>query len=171
VNADIAGPFRISGIPFCQFTTATSDKAIFDRGIFRGFLFDLVTAAQSGTHSTGNAGRNLNGRPEPVCTNLTMKPGEVSVEEMISSVESGLMVTDILSGEGSNAVSGDFAFDSCNVLAIEGGEVTGRIPGPLLRGNVYEMLRRVTGVGDRPARTGSDLFPAVLAGGITLCSH
>jgi PmbA protein len=154
--------------PFDAEGVATRDKAIFDRGVFRGFLFDLATAAESGTRSTGNAGRNLDGRPEPVCTNLTIDTGKASLEEMICSMGSGVLVSDVLSGEGSNAVSGDFAFDGCSAFAVEGGEVTGRIPGALVGGNVYELLGGVVSVGGNPARTGSDIFPAVLTGGIRI---
>jgi PmbA protein len=154
--------------PFDAEGVATCDKTIFDRGVFRGFLFDLATAAESGTRSTGNAGRNLDGKPEPVCTNLTMDTGKASVGSMISSMESGVLVSDILSGEGSNAVSGDFAFDGCNAFAVESGEVTGRIPGALVGGNVYELLGGVVSIGESPARAGSDIFPAVLSGGIRI---
>ncbi len=160
--------FGASSAPFDAEGIATSDKPLFERGVFRGFLFDLVTASESSTSSTGNAGRNLDRRPEPVCTNLVLEGGDTSVEEMISSLHSGVIVTDILSGEGSNASTGDFAFDSCNVFGIEGGEVSGRIPGALICGNVYSLLGSVSCMDRSLTKVGSDLFPAIMTEGITI---
>jgi PmbA protein len=157
-----------SSAPFDAEGVATRDKPLFEKGVFRGFLFDLMTASEACTSSTGNAGRNLDRRPEPVCTNLVLEGGDTTAEEMISSLESGLIVTDILSGEGSDASTGDFNFDSCNVFAIEGGEVAGRVPRALIRGNVYSLLGSVLGMDRRLKKVGSDLFPAILTEGITI---
>jgi PmbA protein len=154
--------------PFDAEGSATYDKPLFEKGVFRGFVFDLVTAREAGTTTTGNAGRNLDRRPEPVCTNLVMKPGRESLEEIISGMDSGIVVSDILSGEGSNASTGDFSFDSCNAFRVENGEVTGRIPGAHIRGNVYSVLSGVTMLERELTPAGSDLFPAVLAGGVSI---
>jgi PmbA protein len=156
-----------SSAPFDAEGTATYDKPLFEKGVFRGFVFDLATAIESGTSSTGNAGRNLDRRPEPVCTNLVMEGGRDTLGSMISSMESGIVVSDILSGEGSNASTGEFAFDSCNVFLVDGGEIAGRIPSALIRGNVYSLLQNVSMVEETLTATGSDLFPAVLTRGVT----
>ncbi len=61
-------------------------------GIFLGGVYDLRTAKQAGTATTGHALPPPN--PEgPFPLNLFMAPGETGLEEMIASTERGLLVT------------------------------------------------------------------------------
>jgi len=157
--------YGASSAPFDSEGVATRDKPLFEKGVFKGFLFDLVTA---GTCSTGSAGRNLFQRPEPVCTNLTFAQGRESASQIIGSIRSGLLVTDILSGEGGNTSTGDFVFDSCNAFRISDGEVSGRIPGALIRGNVYDLLKSADSISDSLSASGTDLLPHIRTEGVTI---
>jgi len=160
--------YGASSAPFDSEGVATRDKPLFEKGVFKGFLFDLVTAAAAGTRSTGSAGRNLFQRPEPVCTNLAFERGCENAAQIIGSIRSGLLVTDILSGEGGNTSTGDFVFDSCNAFRISDGEVSGRIPGALIRGNVYDLLKSANSISDSLSASGTDLLPHIRTDGVTI---
>ena len=78
-------PFDFEGVP-------RSRVELIDGGVFRGGVYDLRTAKQAGTATTGHALPPPN--PEgPFPLNLFMAPGEADLEEMIASTERGLLVT------------------------------------------------------------------------------
>jgi predicted Zn-dependent protease len=78
-------PFDFEGVP-------RSRVDLIKDGVFLGGVYDLRTAKQAGTTTTGHALPPPN--PEgPFPLNLFMAPGETGLEEMIASTERGLLVT------------------------------------------------------------------------------
>jgi PmbA protein len=78
-------PFDFEGVP-------RSRVDLIKDGVFLGAVYDLRTAKQAGTATTGHALPPPN--PEgPFPLNLFMAPGETGLEEMIASTERGLLVT------------------------------------------------------------------------------
>jgi PmbA protein len=78
-------PFDFEGVP-------RSRVDLIEDGVFLGGVYDLRTAKQAGTTTTGHALPPPN--PEgPFPLNLFMAPGETGLEEMIASTERGLLVT------------------------------------------------------------------------------
>ena len=78
-------PFDFEGVP-------RSRVDLIDGGVFRGGVYDLRTAKQAGTQTTGHALPPPN--PEgPFPLNLFMAPGESGLDDMIASTERGLLVT------------------------------------------------------------------------------
>lgn len=153
-----------SSAPFDSEGMATSNKALFRNGVFKGFVFDLASGFEAGLPSTGNAGKNLGGHPIPVCTNITVDTGSGgSLEEMASRIGSGVLVSGILSAEGSDAAGGGMILDCGTAWSISGGEVTGRLANCLISGSAYEILKNVREVGSVQHRTGTDLLPCVTA--------
>ncbi len=78
-------PFDYEGSPKERVT-------IIDRGVARGVVHDCYTAGLAGVHSTGHAfpAPNPYG-PRP--THLTLAPGGSSLEQLIASIDEGLLVT------------------------------------------------------------------------------
>jgi PmbA protein len=78
-------PFDFEGVPRSRVT-------LIEKGVFRGGVYDLRTAKQADTQSTGHALPPPN--PEgPFPLNLFMEPGDASIEDMIASTERGVLVT------------------------------------------------------------------------------
>ncbi len=153
-----------SSAPFDSEGMATSNKALFRNGVFKGFVFDLASGFEAGLPSTGNAGKNLGGHPMPVCTNITVDTGNGgSLEEMAGRIGSGVLVSGILSAEGSDAAGGGMILDCGTAWSISGGEVTGRLANCLISCSAYEILKNVCEVGSVQHRTGTDLLPCVTA--------
>ncbi len=149
-----SAPFDSEGIP-------TQDKTLFEDGIFTGFLHDLGSAAECKTESTGSSGRNLGEHSKPVCTNLTVDPAMDGSVNTLAETGSGILVTSILSAGGGNAASGSFTLDCGRVYLFRRGEIQGYYNGCILNGNVYNALSKVTAVGSRQYRIGTDLLPFI----------
>lgn len=160
-NGAASAPFDSEGIP-------SLNKTLFDKGLFSGFIHDLRSASECGTESTGSSGRNLGEHSRPVCTNIAVDPSEGVSADTLQETGSGILVTDVLSAGGSNAVSGQFTFDCGRVFLFRRGEVCGYCDGCVINGNVYDALSRVNTTGGRQYRVGSDLLPFISLDGISV---
>jgi PmbA protein len=135
-----SAPYDDEGVPHRR-------NALVDRGVLQGFIYDLRTAAQSGTASTGNGSRGrLFSPPEPTPTNLLLAPGETPLAEMIAGIDEGLLVEDVLGLGQGNIISGAFSNPASLAFKIERGEIVGRVKDVSISGNVYEVLRDVAAV-------------------------
>lgn len=78
-------PFDFEGVP-------RSRVDLIKDGVFVGGVYDLRTAKEAGTHTTGHALPSPN--PEgPFPLNLFMATGDATLDEMIGETERGLLVT------------------------------------------------------------------------------
>jgi PmbA protein len=158
-----------SSAPFDTEGIATDNKVLFRKGVFNGFIYDLASGFLAGLPSTGNAGKNLGGHPVPVCTNLLVDAGSGgTLNDMIARVPSGVLVSGILSAEGSDAAGGEMLLDCGTAWAISRGEVTGRLSSCLISGSAYDILAGVTDVGGHQGRAGTDLLPPVTSEGVRI---
>lgn len=78
-------PFDFEGVP-------KQKVVIVEKGVARGVVYDSYTAGIEGRSSTGHAlpAPNTMG---PLPTNLFMAPGSSSLEEMVRSMDRGLLIT------------------------------------------------------------------------------
>jgi PmbA protein len=149
-----SGPFDAEGVPRRR-------TAVFDRGVFTGFLFDLATAAACRAETTGSAGRDYSAQPQPGTSNIELACGTARLEETIKGVREGLLVYDCIGGGQSNVLAGDVALNVSSGFRIENGEVTGRVKDAMIAGNVYEMFRNVEAIGDTERDLGTYFMPFV----------
>ena len=82
----LPAPFDFEGVPKRKVELVTA-------GTIKGPVYDLTTAHQAHTTSTGHALPPEYYMYSPLATNLFMAPGDSSVNEMIRSTERGLYVT------------------------------------------------------------------------------
>ena len=80
-------------------------------GVLKGFLYDRLHAMKEGVRSTGNGRReSYRHRTVPRMTNTIILPGETPPEEIVGSVDRGLLVRKMGGGQV-NTVTGDFMFE------------------------------------------------------------
>jgi PmbA protein len=159
-----SGPFDAEGVPRRR-------TALFDRGVFTGFLFDLATAGACRAETTGSAGRDFSAQPQPGTSNIELAAGTARLEDTIKDVREGLLVYDCIGGGQSNLLAGDVALNVSSGYRIENGAVTGRVKDAMIAGNVYEMLRNVTAVGDTERDLGTYFVPFVMFSGLKVAAR
>ncbi len=151
-------PFGLKSAPFDDEGIPARENVLFERGVFKGFLFDIATAAACGTVSTGSAMRGYTAPPNPGTSNLELAPGGAELDDVLSGIKEGLLVYGFIGGGMSNILAGEVTLNVSCGFKIENGAVAGRVKDVNIAGNVYEMFQRVEAVG----RTQRDLGDAFL---------
>jgi PmbA protein len=118
-----------------------------EKGVIASYLYDLQTAAQAGTNSTGSAHRGLGSAPSPGSSVVVIGEGDVLYSDMLKSISSGLVVERLLGAGQSNVLGGDFNANVLLGFRIDGGVVTGRVKNAVISGNVYSTLKEISGIG------------------------
>ncbi len=154
-------PFDAEGLP-------TRNRTIVENGILKGWTLDLGTARKLGLESTGNAARGTSSPPSPSVTNVRMTQGDVSRDDLIRDVGTGLLVTSMI-GSTINPTTGDYSRGASGHW-IENGEIAFPVTECTIAGNLRDMLRRIQPAND--ARTHlSRVVPSILIEGLTLAGE
>jgi len=140
----VNGRFNSSG--FDDEGVATKRNVLISNGEVKSFFYDLITAARSGFESTGNGSRGLFNPPAPSISNFIVEPGETALLEMISGIDEGLWVEDVMGLGQGNIVSGAFSNTLSLAYKIEKGEITGRVKDVSIAGNIYNLLPNISAI-------------------------
>jgi PmbA protein len=152
-------PFDGEGLP-------SQRTVVVENGVLRNYLLNTYTARKLGMRSTHNAARGLAGAPGVGCGNLFLTPGQLTPEEILSGVTAGLYVTSLM-GFGTNLVTGDYSRGATG-LWIENGQLTHAVEEVTIAGNLAEMLRNVTAIGNDLVFRGSVASPTLRIDGMTI---
>jgi PmbA protein len=141
---------------------------LIEGGVIRRCIYDLETGALAGHPSTGHGRRSTFGKAQPAFSNLVMGGGEHDLEALLALMGDGLLVDAVASGTGGSSRSGTFTHPVVLGFRVHGGEVTGRVEGVVVAGNVFETLGSIGGIGRDARWIGSSLLPPLLLHGVTV---
>ncbi|BCB95817.1 peptidase [Dissulfurispira thermophila] len=140
---DATLPNKRGSFSFDDEGTPSRRNILVKEGILQGYMYDKYTAMIDGTLSTGNGRReSYEHKPVPRMTNTFIAPGKLSCDEIIASVNKGLMVKKMGGGQV-NTVTGDFVFEVQEGYIIENGMVGEPVRGATLIGNGPEILMSI----------------------------
>ena len=133
----------------------TERTVLIEDGVLKGYLHDRISAKQYGVDPTGS-GRRQSFRHAPIprmrCTFMENGPHEF--DEMIASVERGIVCETFLNGQVQIG-AGDFTFFVKNGWLVENGKMTAPIKNVNIIGNGPDALRDITmAAGDSKLDTG-----------------
>jgi PmbA protein len=112
---------------------------IVEKGILKNFIYDLDTAGKAGVQATGHGtNRDL--------TNIMVEPGDTPLDEMIKSIDNGLMAHSYLGLGQGNPINGDFSVNLFAGYKIENGQLVGRVKDVMLAGNAFEALMQISAI-------------------------
>ncbi len=164
-------PHRKRGLrskPFDGEGCANKRDKVVEDGTLRTWLLDLRSARQLGLATTGHAARGTSAPPAPAPANLFLEPGPVTPAELISDIESGLYVTELI-GMGVNIVTGDYSRGAAGFW-IEKGEIAYPVSELTVAGNLTGMFANLKPANDLEFRYGVDA-PTLRIDGMTVAGR
>jgi PmbA protein len=162
-NGGIGGfgtrPFDGEGLP-------TRRTVLVERGILKNYVMNTYTARKLGMHSTGNASRGLAGNPGIGAGNFYLEAGTLTPEQIIGDIKSGLFVTETM-GHGINLVTGDYS-QGASGMWIENGELAYPVEEITIAGNLKDMYRNISAIGNDLIFRGASAAPTIRIEGMTI---
>ncbi len=152
-------PFDGDGLP-------TRRTVVIERGVLKELLLNTYTGRKLGMPSNAKASRGLAGTPGIGGGNYFLEPGTQTHEEMVADVRQGLLVLSTM-GFGVNLVTGDYS-QGATGLWIENGEVAFPVEEITIAGNLKDMFRNVSAIGNDLEFRGSGAVPTVRIEGMTV---
>ncbi|MFC1595869.1 TldD/PmbA family protein [Candidatus Margulisiibacteriota bacterium] len=120
---------------------------LIENGILKNFLTDRLTAKVLNLPLSSNGRReSFRHRPVPRMSNTYIAPGHDNTDDIIKSVDQGLLVKRMGGGQV-DVTNGEFVFEVSEGYLIENGEITTPVRGATLIGNGPEVLKIVDMVG------------------------
>ena len=138
-------PGALGSRPFDGEGLATRRTVLVGEGKLESYLLDSYSARKLGLASTHHASRDGAGVSVGT-TNLMLRPGTTSPQDLIGSVKSGFYVTELI-GFGVNGVTGDYSRGAAGMW-IEDGRLAFPVEEVTVAGNLLEMFDRIEGIGN-----------------------
>ncbi|WP_281926354.1 TldD/PmbA family protein [Roseibium album] len=160
-------PFKRRGgatRPFDGEGTAASVLHMIEDGILQHWFLDGASARELGLDPNGRAHRSGSGT-SPGATNITLMPGELSLDTLMAEAGSGLLVSDLI-GHGVNGITGDYSRGAAGFW-FENGEIVEPVSEITIAGNLNDMFRRLVPGSDLDNRY-SAATPSVMIEGMAL---
>jgi len=114
----------------------TQTRDIISDGVLTGYVLDSYSARRLGLRTTGNAGG---------VHNLTLVSGKKSLDELVSDMGRGLLVTELI-GFGVNPVTGDYSRGAAGFW-VDQGEIQFPVDEITIAGNLKQMFKDFSDVG------------------------
>ncbi len=99
-------------------------------------------------------------------TNLVLEPGTASLEDLVSSVDKGILVQGF-NGGNSNATTGDFSV-GINGFLINNGHLDRPVNEMTMSGNFRDVWQNIEALGNEPFDRGSLMCPSIKLGAMTV---
>ena len=166
--------FEQDGVRYGGFGTAAFDgeglptrrTVLVENGVLKNYVMNTYTARKLGMASTGNASRGLAGNPGIGAGNFFLEPGILTPEQLIGDVKSGLYVTETM-GFGVNLVTGDYSQGAAG-LWIENGELAYPVEEITIAGNLKEMYKNISAIGNDLVFRGASASPTIRVDGMMI---
>jgi len=152
-------PIDDEGVP-------TTKRTVIDKGVLKNYFYTAYSAHKAGTKPTGNARRGYSSTPSVGSWNLYIPPGQYSPDEIIKSVDNGLYLTRTM-GFGVNMINGDLSRGAAGFW-IENGEIAYPVEEATIAGNLLDMLKNVSMIGNDLDFRGSRSAPTLKIDNITV---
>lgn len=154
------------GVSACHFDdegTPTSAKTFVNKGAVECFYWDRRWAAKANRLSTGNGFRGGLSRPFPNTINLCIAPSSTSYADLISQMEEGLIVDQVLGAGQSNQLAGEFSVNLDLGYKVERGKIVGRVKNTMVAGNIFSAFKDLVDLSRETEWVGGGaLVPAIL---------
>jgi PmbA protein len=153
--------------PFDDEGMATQRLDLITNGVLNQFYGDRTISRELNLKPTGNGFRPaLDSYPSPSLVNLIVASGQNSFDELITKLDNGIIVDQMLGGGAD--ISGDFSVNVDLGYRVKNGKIIGRIKDTAIAGNVYQILKQIVALGNDTIWNGSCFTPSLIVEGISV---
>ncbi len=143
--------------------TPHQKTTLIEKGILCNYLYDNYAAKKEKKESTGNASRaGYLSTPSIEATNFYVMPGNKTPDQLISEVDTGLIIYYLQGSHSSNPISGEFSVVATPAWKISKGKIAHATRGVMLAGNIFEVLKNVTATANNQRQMGQLVAPWIL---------
>ena len=151
--------------PFDGEGVANAPIELIRDGVLTSWFLNTAQAAQLKLETNARASRGTGGAPGSGSTNLTLKPGTASFDDLLAQAKEGLLLTDMF-GPQVNPNTGDYSV-GCSGFWFENGAVAYPVSEITIAGNILEMYAGLIPASDLEIR-GATNAPSVLVAAMTI---
>jgi PmbA protein len=147
---------------------------IIEKGVLTSYLHNSYTAKKDRVKNTGNAvrggGWDYRAVPSIGHTNLILKPGKGSAEDLMEDVKEGVLL--LYTGDRPNLATGELSAQVTTGFKIEKGELAYPLKQTTIGVNLTELLQNLDGIGEDARQISGAIAPstrvsrAMISGGI-----
>ncbi len=165
-------PFAPASSPFDGEGTPSRRNYLLERGVLYSFYHDLHTARVLGMEPTGNGMRGLFSPPRPAPRNLLLEGGEKKAETLLSSLEEGLLVEQLMGAWAGNPYRGEVSGNVSLGFYVRGGEIQGRVKNTVFALHAFDAFReQLLELSSDREWVGSALLPYALFASVPLSAR
>jgi len=169
IHDDPGVPFRPNSRPFDDEGIPARKVPLVVAGTVQQFVYDLQTAGMAGAVSTGSASRAVTSLPAPDLSVVVVQPGDTPLDDLIATIQDGLVVDQMIGSSQGNQLGGDFSGNVLLGYRVQGGRITGRVKDTMVSGNVYRTLAGGIGLSRETRWVGGGIsVPAVLCPNVSV---
>lgn len=154
--------------PFDAEGVRSRRTVLIDGGRLATWMADSYSARRVGGRTTGAGARALSSNVNPSSSNLVLAAGDTPAEDIVGGVANGLYVTQLF-GFGVNLNTGAWSRGGQG-LWIDGGRISHAVQEFTVAGDLSDMLRNVSAIGDDLTWHGSSAAPTLRIDGLTVAA-
>lgn len=140
-------PNSLTSYPFDAEGVAGQKTVLIENGILKNYLHNIYSANLMKEKTTGNASRTLKSVPYVGASNIYIKKGNISVENMMKNTGEGFIITKMQGLHTTNPISGDFSV-AAEGFYFKNGEIEYPVKGMAVAGNIVDFLQNVEEIAD-----------------------
>ncbi len=141
--------------------TATHKTALIADGSIQNWLTDSYYADKLKIKRTGNAARGIKSPPSISSSNLVLRPGTSSYDDLLKELKNGVIITNLMGLHTANSVTGDFSLGAAG-LQVENGKIVRPLRGFAVAGNIIDLLKNTRRVANDVRKNGDTWTPSLL---------
>jgi PmbA protein len=169
INSAFARPFDDEGV-------VTKRREIIKNGVLKNFMYDLSSGGRAKEEPTGNGFKremflqndSIALKPSVDFCNPCIVSGEESLEDIIKSMDEGIIVKFVLGAHSGNILQGEYSMNVGIGFYVKDGKILGRVIDSMVSGNIYEDLKNISAISNKAQKTFDGIYPDILINNVSV---
>lgn len=154
IRDDGTMPYGANTVAFDDEGTPSQNTVFIENGVLKSYLMTAKQAKKLGMKATGNAikktlfSNEIEDAPSVNDTNFIIEGEMMPDEALFKKVKRGLYITGVMGSHTGNINQGEFSMNISSGFLIEDGQLTGKVKGAMIAGNIYDLFTKIDGIGN-----------------------